>query len=111
MAVTWRASTKQLCSIYKLAFCPPTVPTPSRCTIRSLVKKSDGHCALTCASMYSDAILTCAAWMPGRLDTLADSSEKMGSRYDAVMLLPVSCASVLLELDHRKSNVEETKAG
>ena len=67
-------------SPYKLAFCPPTVPTPSRCTIKSLVKKSEGHSALICANMYSDAILTCSALMPGNFDTLADSSEKIGSR-------------------------------
>lgn len=40
--------------------------------------------------MYSDAILTWFASIPGIEATLADSSENMGSRYDEVIDFPES---------------------
>lgn len=61
---------------------PPTVPTPSKWIIKSLVKNSDGHVCLTCPCMYSEAIWTCSALIPGREATFLPSSSNIGARYD-----------------------------
>ena len=68
---------------YKADFLlPPTVPTPSKWIIKSLVKNSDGHVCLTCPCMYSEAIWTCSALIPGREATFLPSSSNIGARYD-----------------------------
>jgi hypothetical protein len=69
----------------------PTVPTPSKWIIKSLVKNSLGQVCLTCPCMYSEAIWTCSALIPGSEATFLPSSSNIGARYSGVIDLFESC--------------------